>query len=75
MQNFSDVELIGIISYWMYLSDYHVYKIACKEIGMTDEKEVDKSWEKFYFPKTGRQVLLPEIRQELRKAYQSLRQD
>ena len=72
LYEFSDIELIEIIAHWMDLTEYHVYKIACEEIGFTDEKEVDKSYERFYFPKSGKQILMPAIRSELRRAFMIL---
>ena len=68
----SDVELIELVSFWMDTPTRYVYQIACKEIGMTDEKEIDEAFEKFYFPKSGRQGLVPEVRNELRNAYNAL---
>ena len=70
LSEFSDFEFITQISIWMDLPEYKIYILACNEVGITDSKEIDKSFERFYFSES--KILLPEIRQELRKAFEIL---
>lgn len=74
VNDLSDKELVEVVAFYMNKPEYHVYTMACNEIGISDQEVIDKSFEKFYFAcLRDRPCLLPiNIRKEFRKAYEIL---